>query len=564
MKRHGNDGANQITVDGVLKGQDAIRIMSGLASAFCVLDRHSDFIYINEKASRILGREGDKLIGVNAWTEFPYAVRAGLKEMYDRVRETGVAETEEIYYRPLGLWLQVEAQEIGDGRIAVLFHDISRGKEAETRLEMLAFRDELTNLPNRRSAIERIEENIRDGKPFSVVLFDIDNFRQLNDFHGYEAGDHYIRVIAKRLKGLLQNGDVLTRIGGDEFIFLTHRTDPADLKGWVREMFRQTATSVKLSGNVSVSSSASVGISRYPEDGTTTADLLSMADTAMLESKTKKGSCSLMFHDEMKTRLDRRWVIEDDLFSGEFKKKGFYCVVQPQLDGKNGQLVGIETLSRWNHPELGSLSPFEFIPIAEETGKIRELTLHLLNLVLAEGKRWAVKYGCIPRIAVNVTSHLLDDENFYGIVMGMLQKWNIPPDRLEIEITEWKEIVSSDLVLSNLRKCRSQGICIAIDDFGTGFSGLSYLTSFPVDKIKIDRFFVSGIGMISKSEAILKSIVSLAEGLNCDLIAEGVETEEQLRFLLDIGCRAVQGHYFDAPLPPGEFEEKYLPASLSC
>ncbi|MFC7366176.1 MULTISPECIES: putative bifunctional diguanylate cyclase/phosphodiesterase [Bhargavaea] len=561
MKRHRNAGGD---LSGSLDEQDAIRIMSGLASAFYVLDKQSDFIYINEKASRLLGREGEQLVGKNAWAEFPYAVNAGLKEMYDRIRKTGIAETEEIYYRPAGLWLQVDAQEIGDGRIAVLFHDISRYKEAEARLEMLAFKDDLTGLPNRRSAIEKMEEYIKEANPFSVVLFDIDSFRQLNDLHGHESGDHYIRQIAKRLKSLLQVGDVVTRIGGDEFIFLTHRTDPHDLNQWIKEMFKQTAISVRLSDNVSFSASASVGVSRYPEDGKTTAELLSMADTAMHESKKKRGSCFLLFHDEMKTRLDRKRVIEDELFSGEFKNKGFSCVVQPQLDGKSGRLIGIETLSRWNHPELGILSPYEFIPIAEESGKIRELTIHLLNLVLAEGKRWAEKYGSLPRIAVNVTSHLLDDKRFYGTVMRMLRKWNIPPERFEIEITEWKEILSSDLVLSNLRKCRSQGITVAIDDFGTGFSGLSYLTNFPVDKIKIDQFFVSGIGMIGKSEAILKSIVSLAKGLDCSLIAEGVETEEQLRFLMEIGCRGVQGYYFDAPLAPAEFEKKYMPASLSC
>ncbi|MGM9921937.1 MAG: putative bifunctional diguanylate cyclase/phosphodiesterase [Bhargavaea sp.] len=561
MKRHRNAGGD---LSGSLDERDAIRIMSGLASAFYVLDKQSDFIYINEKASRLLGREGEQLVGKNAWAEFPYAVNAGLKEMYDRIRKTGIAETEEIYYRPAGLWLQVDAQEIGDGRIAVLFHDISRYKEAEARLEMLAFKDDLTGLPNRRSAIEKMEEYIKEANPFSVVLFDIDSFRQLNDLHGHESGDHYIRQIAKRLKSLLQVGDVVTRIGGDEFIFLTHRTDPHDLNQWIKEMFKQTAISVRLSDNVSFSASASVGVSRYPEDGKTTAELLSMADTAMHESKKKRGSCFLLFHDEMKTRLDRKRVIEDELFSGEFKNKGFSCVVQPQLDGKSGRLIGIETLSRWNHPELGILSPYEFIPIAEESGKIRELTIHLLNLVLAEGKRWAEKYGSLPRIAVNVTSHLLDDKRFYGTVMRMLRKWNIPPDRFEIEITEWKEILSSDLVLSNLRKCRSQGITVAIDDFGTGFSGLSYLTNFPVDKIKIDQFFVSGIGMIGKSEAILKSIVSLAKGLDCSLIAEGVETEEQLRFLMEIGCRGVQGYYFDAPLTPAEFEKKYMPASLSC
>lgn len=560
MTRRGNSRNEMHAPGGPLSEQDAIRIMSGLASAFYVLDRNSDFIYMNAKAARLLGREGKDLAGRNAWAEFPYAVPAGLKEMYDRIRETGVAETKEIYYRPAGLWLQVDAQEIGDGRIAVLFHDISRYKQAETRLEMLAYRDNLTGLPNRSSAIELIKKSIGERKPFSIVLFDIDSFRQLNDLHGHQAGDRYILEIAERLKSLLEDGEVVTRIGADEFIFLTHRTDPEDLKQWIRKMFRQTATSVRLNDHVSFSASASVGISRYPEDGMTTAELLSRADHAMHESKTKRGNCFQMFHDEMKKRLERRRVIEDDLFSGNFKEKGFTCVVQPQLDGKSGQLLGVETLSRWNHPELGALPPSEFIPIAEESGKIRELTIHLLNLVLGEGKHWAEAYGSVPRIAVNVTSHLLDDKRFFGTIMRLLRKWDIPPDRFEIEITEWKEILCSDLVLSNLRKCRSKGISVAIDDFGTGFSGLSYLTNFPADKIKIDRFFVSGIGMVSKSEAILKSIVSLAEGLDCDLIAEGVETEAQRQFLLDIGCCGMQGYYYDAPLPPWRFEEKYLSA----
>ncbi|SDE92535.1 PAS domain S-box-containing protein/diguanylate cyclase (GGDEF) domain-containing protein [Bhargavaea beijingensis] len=558
MTRRGNSRNEKQAPGGPLSEQDAIRIMSGLASAFYVLDENSDFIYMNEKAARLLGQEGKDLEGRNAWTEFPDAVPAGLKEMYDRIRETGIAETKEIYYRPAGLWLQVDAQEIGEGRIAVLFHDISRYKEAETRLELLAYRDNLTGLPNRSSAIQRITESIGKGKPFSVVLFDIDSFRQLNDLHGHQAGDRYIRGIAERLKGILEDGEVVTRIGADEFIFLTRRTDPDELKQWVQELFRQTAISVRLYDHVSFSASASVGISRYPEDATTTAELLSMADHAMHESKTKRGNCFQLFHDQMRKRLDRRRVIEDDLFSGNFKENGFACVVQPQLDGESGRLLGIETLSRWDHPELGVLPPSEFIPIAEETGKIKELTIHLLNLVLEKGQRWDMQYGRVPRMAVNVTSSLLNDKQFFSTIMKMLGKWEIPPDRFEIEITEWKETLSSNLVLSNLRKCRSQGISVAIDDFGTGFSGLSYLTNFPVDKIKIDRFFVSGIGRVGKSEAILKSVVSLAEGLGCELIAEGVETGEQRRFLLGIGCRGIQGYYFDAPLPPGEFEEKYL------
>lgn len=554
--QNGNDS-------GPFSASDAYYLLEHMSDGFYMLEKDWTFIYLNERAYEILGRQGENLIGCSAWDEFPEAVDAGLRSAYGQALESGERLQTEIYYKPLNTWFGVTAQPVGEDRLAVYFSDISQYKSVESQLEYMAYRDDLTGLPNRRAALELTEAMITEGNRFSVILLDIDGFRQLNDLYGHDTGDRYIFEISERLKEIAGPEDVIVRTSGDEFMFLSGRTETGDLDRWARDILKSISYPVKLSTTFNFSTTASIGISRHPEDGETVGKLLSTADTAMFESKLQRGNCFSIYHDEMRAKLERRRIIEDDLFSGEFREKGFYCVVQPQIDGSDGRLAGIEVLSRWEHPVLGPISPFEFIPVAEDSGAIHRLTGHLLDLILSEAERWLREYGDIPKIAVNVTPHLLEDKEFYANTVHDLEKYGISPDKLEVEITEESELLTSNLILSNLRKCQDAGMTVSIDDFGTGFSGLSYLTNFPVDKIKIDRFFINLIGRSDKSEAILLSIITLAEGLGLDVIGEGVETDEQLRFLIAAGCPLVQGYYYDKPLSLEVFEEKYLAGRLA-
>ncbi|MET3576511.1 putative bifunctional diguanylate cyclase/phosphodiesterase [Bhargavaea ullalensis] len=536
---------------------DAFYLLENMSDGFYMVDREGTFIYLNDMAYRILEREGGNLVGCNVWEEFPEA-ESQLRRIYEKAIREETRFLTEIYFEPLKTWFEVVGQPVDGDRLAVYFSDISRFKTAESQLEFLAYRDDLTGLPNRRASLEMAGDFIREDREFSIVLLDIDGFRQLNDLYGHDTGDRYIEVIAERLEKLVRPDDVLTRTAGDEFLILADCTDLDRLDGWVKEILKNISTPVKLTPTFNFSATASIGISRHPEDGGCIGELLSMADTAMYESKLKRGNCFSIYHGKMRAKLERRRIIEDDLFSGQFCEKGFHYVVQPQIDGTDGSLIGIEVLSRWEHPELGPISPFEFIQIAEDSGAIEQLTRRLLDMMLDEAGKWIGRYRDIPKIAVNVTPNLLENKMFYSNLIRKLRKNGVSPERFEIEITEESELLSSEQILSNLRKCQKAGMTISIDDFGTGFSGLSYLTNFPVDKIKIDRFFISLIGKSQQSEAILRSIITLADGLGLEVIAEGVETAEELHFLVAAGCPHVQGYYFDKPLQPKEFEEKYL------
>ena len=244
--------------------------------------------------------------------------------------------------------------------------------------------------------------------------------------------------------------------------------------------------------------------------------------------------------------------------SGDFSENGFFFVLQPQIDGSTGSIVGAEVLMRWNHPKFGMVSPVEFIKTAEETGSIRPLTTHLLEQLFIQIKKWEASYGWNLRIAINMTPSLLTNPLFFSHFFKLIHEYDIDPNTLEIEITEQAELTYSEEIMENLLLCQNNGITIAIDDFGTGFSMISYLTHFPIDKIKIDKFFIQKIGQDYKSEAVLKSLIHLAKSIECDLLAEGVERLEEVEFLEANGCHVFQGYWFDRPLSLHDFEEKYL------
>ena len=228
------------------------------------------------------------------------------------------------------------------------------------------------------------------------------------------------------------------------------------------------------------------------------------------------------------------------------------------MDTETNSLVGVEVLSRWSHPSLGQISPLEFISIAEDSGNILKLTQYLLAEIFARVSRWIKIYQFDKKISINITPYLLSQKSFFDDLFDLLNRYNIPPSMIELEITEETELVTSEMTLFNINECRKQGISIAIDDFGTGFSMLSYLSYFPVDCIKIDQFFIKGIGHDHRSEAILESIIHLATSLKCQIIAEGVENEQQLLFLKEHGCPVIQGFIIDRPLDLDEFEDKYV------
>jgi len=253
----------------------------------------------------------------------------------------------------------------------------------------------------------------------------------------------------------------------------------------------------------------------------------------------------------------RRQVIEQDL-SKNLTELGFHFALQPQVNASTGQLCGVEALARWNHPEIGTIAPDEFIAIAEETGTITSLTFHLLHAVFSSIKKRKARYGCSIRTAINVTPSLLTNKTFFNNFFLLLEQYDVPPELIEIEITESIELTHSETTLYHLLLCQEKGISIALDDFGTGFSMIAYLTQFPIDKIKLDKYFIQKISNGEKSKDILRSLIQFVRSIGCKLVAEGVEEAEEAGFLVTNGCDVHQGYFYDKPMVPNEFDKKYL------
>ncbi len=531
-------------------------VLESMTDAFFSLNSNWEFSFLNTAGYSLLGREFGTLIGKNIWLEFPEAKEDISYTKYHETmekRETTIFET---YYPPLNTWFEAHAYPQKDGGISVYFKDIGDKKKTEERLKLFAYYDELTNLPNRRSIIETVSERIALDLPCTLLFIDLDGFKNVNDIYGHEKGDQLLQQVGLKLSRHLRNESIVGRLGGDEFLVLTFETNPDYLKDYVHYVlsaFHQPF----ITSHSSFSLTASIGIASYPHDARDANLLMSAADTAMYQAKRTRGNSYSFYHSDMKELISRRLLIEQEL-GEDLRKHGIYFVVQPQINIETNSLVGLEVLSRWSHPSLGQISPLEFISIAEDSGNILKLTQYLLAEIFARVSKWIKIYQFDKKISINITPYLLSQKSFFDDLFDLLDRYHIPPSMIELEITEETELVTSEMTLFNINECRKQGITIAIDDFGTGFSMLSYLTYFPVDCIKIDRFFIKGIGHDHRSEAILESIIHLATSLKCEIIAEGVEEEQQLLFLKEHGCPVIQGFITDRPLDLDEFEDKYV------
>ena len=366
-----------------------------------------------------------------------------------------------------------------------------------------------------------------------------------------------MKKVAEELKAFASDTCHIGRSDGSEFLIVREATHGERLEEVVEQLESFFYKSILLENEQKVNVSSSIGIACHPFDALTTDDLLSYAEIAMSEAKIAHGISHSFFRPQMITLRNRRAIIEDGL-DGDLKTNGFHYTLQPQIDGHSGRIVGAEVLSRWTHPELGELPPPEFIQVAEETGQIVSLTSHLVAEVFAQMKEWEKKYGWNLRTAVNMTASLLSNSDFFEDFIELMEQYEIDPKLIEIEITEQAELTYSPKTLENLLLCKSKGISIAIDDFGTGFSMISYLTHFPITKLKIDRFFVQKIGQNAKSEAVLKSLIHLGRSIECELVAEGVERVEEADFLMANDCHVFQGYLYDRPMKTVDFKEKYL------
>lgn len=448
-----------------------------------------------------------------------------------------------------GRSIQIVNRPLENGGWVATLEDITERRRAEKQIERLAHFDELTDLPNRASFREKLElelQRARRGEQVAVLYIDIDEFKSINDTLGHPVGDELLRIVAARLRSCVRGADIVARLGGDEFAIVQtgvkHSDDVLEL---IKRVYDAIRAPHECLGH-HVTTDASIGIAIAPNDGTDLDHLLKNADLAMYGAKGDGRRTYRFFEAGMDARVKARRSMEIDIREA-IANQAFELHYQPILDLRTNAIAGCEALLRWNHPTRGMISPAEFIPVAEETGLIRELGDWVLTKACEEAASWPPGI----KIAVNVSPVQFRSDAFSLKVANALAASGLPANSLELEITEAVLIRDDEAAFIMLQDLRAIGVRIALDDFGTGYSSLSYLKRFPFDKIKIDRSFVSDIEA-EGSAAIVQAVVNIAEARNMMTTAEGVETEQQKQFLKKLGCTEMQGYLFSRPKPAAE------------
>jgi diguanylate cyclase (GGDEF)-like protein len=438
-------------------------------------------------------------------------------------------------------------------------HARTEGLEAANRqLRHLATHDALTGLPNRVLLDDRLKQAImhaqRDSHHFAVVMLDLDRFKVVNDSLGHRAGDDLLSQMAQRLQGAVRNVDTVARVGGDEFVLvlspLSSRGDAQDVTQKAVDAIRAT---VAVAG-VDLRVSASVGIAMFPDGGTTADSLLAHADAAMYCAKNRGRNQIQHFEPGMDSATRERVKLESDLH-GALERGELTLHYQPKVETDSDCFHSAEALIRWNHPELGMIAPEDFIPLAEDCGLIVPIGEWVLLEACRQARAWQLAGLPQLRMAVNVTATQFRQGNLLDVIREALETAGLEPRHLELELTESAVMTNPEESTALLEKLSEMGVLVSVDDFGTGYSSMSYLRRFPIDKLKIDRMFVKDLMSCSDDASIVQAIISLAHSLRLKVVAEGVETAEQLRSLRAMGCDQYQGFHFSPPLPANEFAD---------
>ncbi len=433
-------------------------------------------------------------------------------------------------------------------------------KKAEEKVACLAYFDAETGLPNRLHFTNQVEDyvqrfsKIRKHRKLAVLFIDLDRFKMINDTVGHYAGDIILKQLAKRIQGLLPKKSFLARFSGDKFtILITEDVDVEKIADIGQTLLHIIAKPIMYEAR-EFFLTGSIGVSFYPNDGITTELLFKHADTAMNLAKQQGGNKMKFYSTEMNQQVLYKLELEGYLRRA-LEKNEFHLCYQPLIDLASGEVYGSEALIRWEHPKLGLVSPGEFIPLAEETGLIHEIGKWVLKKACQENKKWHDLGYDYLAISVNVSANQFQQMSFIEVVKEALEETGLPPQYLTLELTEGvmlRNITHSVIVMKELQKL---GVKVSIDDFGTGYSSLSYLKDLPINTLKIDRTFINNLKVNSTDIAIVKAIITMGHGLSVKVVAEGVETDEQIALLKELQCHYAQGFYIDRPMKSEAFEK---------
>lgn len=540
-----------------------------------VKDLDGNIVLASEHYKQMLNVGDEGIVGKNVFEVYPKDVAQSLWEIDDaakRSHQTYEAEldlmhkdgTQHTYLLVKFPLLDKQQQAFG---VCTIGTDISERKLAETalreqqsRLNYMAFHDSLTALPNRSLFYDRITHGLararRSNSRVALMLLDIDRFKNINDSLGHDAGDLLLKVISTRLNEGVRDMDTVARLGGDEFVVVLEGIHDLDDVVFVANKLLTTLSQpVDISGH-SISTTVSIGVSLFPEDGDNTDELLKNADIAMYKAK-EAGKNNCQFYTKgMNATAVNYLLLENDLRRA-VEQEQLTLYYQPQVDLQTGEMTGVEALVRWQHPERGIVSPAHFIPLAEETGLIVPIGEWVLREACRQQKIWLDAGKYVGKMAVNLSPRQFRQKNFPGKVESILAEVGLEAKHLELEITESCAMEHAGETINQLNQLNQMGMYLAIDDFGTGYSSLAYLQRFPVQKLKIDRSFIHDIHDDANDAAIAKSIIGLAHNMQMCVIAEGVENECQAEWLRNQGCDQAQGFFYAKPLTAKQLESHF-------
>lgn len=549
----------------VRQSEEKYRIIAeNTSDIISMIDRNGDFLYLSPAHKSVWAHDvpDEEIRNMLDWIadedrdNFLYAIEHTFSS-----RKEYMVECRLNTKRDKPIWTETKLNPIVDEHDNVtcliqVTRDITERKQSEELIHYLAYHDALTELPNRRMYVQHLGKEIMQAKRFhsnmAVLFLDLDRFKDVNDSFGHDVGDLLLIEAAKRLKSCVKPGDMVGRLGGDEFTVLisnlTEREEAAAVAEQIMQVMQQP---FHLNGQA-FNISSSIGISLFPQDGDNAEDLLKRADTALYTVKSRGRNGFDFFDPSMEAKSLERILMENELRKA-IEQEHFQIYYQPKMDIKTGTLTGMEALVRWVHPELGIIPPNRFIPIAEESGMIIPLGEWILKESCRQNKRWHDQ-GYELKVSVNLSVRQIYQKDLLDMIKETLEETQLEPEWLELEITE-SIFVKMDEATVVLQQIREIGIHISIDDFGTGYSSFSYIKSLPVDTIKIDASFIRDVHHNQESQAIVKAIVTIADSLNMKVVAEGIELNDQVAALQENGCGHGQGYLFSRPLATADFEQ---------
>ncbi|OUB08498.1 GGDEF domain-containing protein [Bacillus thuringiensis serovar shandongiensis] len=559
----------QRTADLINKSNDLVKKQEKFKSLYeyhpdpiLTIDSNGIVLNINQAGSVLLEKNSDELIGKDCFSIFLEEDRSELEVALRQVERCNSVslqlsmknndEKDRYFWYVTIVPIMIEGKAFGS---YVMVKDITKMKQQQEEINYLAFHDTVTEMGNRIFFQKELEKSIERAHKtqgeFGLLYIDLNRFKTINDTLGHSIGDSVLKEVAKRFRVCLSPAIPLARIGGDEFAILVHNHTEQQLLDLCENLFRITEEPFVVNQH-SFYLSLSIGVAVYPFGGTNTTTLLQHADIAMYSAKKKGNNAVCMYDETLSQKITRRLRLEQDLPSA-LENDELFLLYQPQVDSKTGKVIGAEALIRWQHPELGLISPFEFIPIAEETSRIIPIGKWTLQEACRQLKKWHSAGYANLKMGINLSAIEFEQKDFVQTIISTIERVGVPASSIDLELTERIAMVDEKETLSKLKALKSYGVHLSIDDFGTGYSSLAYLPLYPIDTLKIPREFINRIGTSNDGNEIINTIISLAHTLKMKVIAEGVETKEQLTVLQCNECYLIQGYYYSKPLNEEEF-----------